>query len=304
MTTSRALLPLALACALSLSPRLNAGAGFNDGDFTTYNWTPLLLQDTTAGQTASFTAGDQTKGGFGGGAYHFNSFNFSYNGSPTNQGIIIGNLSSNVTYNPSVSGAINAISGFGIAASNTVSGGVATISIGLLLMQTNLTLQTNLYYTNQLQPTSGAWNQVKEQSLQVAADFTQVGSSGPVNPDFSTNGGAIQFGYVTVASLSSGSATAITGALGVDDFQLSISNTPSMARFTSQQAANATSLSVTLSGLAPGETITWLVSTNLVSWSTNNPHPTSAAANTNGAFTVTNSAYPSAPNWFLRALVQ
>ncbi|HXR07900.1 MAG TPA: hypothetical protein VN765_11260 [Candidatus Acidoferrum sp.] len=304
MTTSRALLPVALVLALSFSPRLNAGAGFNDGDFSTYNWAPWLLQDTTAGQTASFAAGEQLTGGFGTAAYRSNSFSFHFNGSSTNQGIIIGNLSSNVAYNPSVSGPIHAITGFGLAASNSVSGGAATVSIGLLLMQTDVGLQTNIYYTNQLQSTSGAWNQVKEQSLQLAADFARVGSSGPVNPDFTTNGGAIEFGYVTAASLSSGSATIVTGTLGVDDFQLSISNTPSMARFTSQQAANLTSLSVTLSGLAPGETITWLVSTNLVSWSTNNPHPTSAAANTNGAFTVTNSAYPAAPSWFLRALVQ
>ncbi|MGA2556893.1 MAG: hypothetical protein ABSG04_11540, partial [Verrucomicrobiota bacterium] len=69
MTTSRALLPVAPALALSISPSLNAGAGFNDGDFTTYNWTPWLLQDTTAGHTASFTAGEQLTGGFGTAAY-------------------------------------------------------------------------------------------------------------------------------------------------------------------------------------------------------------------------------------------
>ena len=63
--------------------------------------------------------GDQLTGGFGGGIYRSNSFSFSYNGSETNQGILIGNLSTNITYSPSVSGAINAITGFGIAASLT-----------------------------------------------------------------------------------------------------------------------------------------------------------------------------------------
>ncbi len=304
MITIRALLPVALALALSISPRLNAGVGFNDGDFTTYAWTVVEIQDTTAGQTATFTIGEQLTGGFGGGAYRSNSFSFSYNGSPTNQGILIGNLSTNLTYSPSVSGAINAISGFGIAASNSVSSLAASVSIGLLLMQTNSALQTNVFYTSPLLATTGSWIQLKEPSLLLATDFTRVGSSGPLNPDFSTNGAPIEFGYVTAASLSTGSATAVTGTLGADDFQLSISNTPSMPRFTSQQAAGPASLSVALSGLAPGETITWMVSTNLVSWSTNNPNPTSAAAGVNGAFTVTNSAFPAAKSWFLRALVQ
>jgi hypothetical protein len=163
-------------------------------------------------------------------------------------------------------------------------------------------LQTNIYYTNQLQGTAGSWNQVKEQSLQFATAFTRVGSAGPLNPDFTTNGGTIQFGYVTAASLSSGSTTTITGTLGVDDFQLSISNTPSMPRFTGQQPAYATNLLVTLSGLAAGETITWFVSTNLAAWSINNPP--NSATNTTGTFTVTNSVYPGASNWFLRAQVQ
>jgi hypothetical protein len=304
MTNCRALLPVALALALSISPRLNAGVGFNDGDFTTYMWTALKIQDTTAGQTANFTVGDQLTGGFGGGIYRSNSFSFSYNGSETNQGILIGNLSTNITYSPSVSGAINAITGFGIAASNSVSSGAALVSIGLLLMQTNPVLQTSVFYTSPLLGTSGSWIQLKEPSLLLATDFTRVGSSGPISPDFSTNGGPIEFGYVTAASLSTGSANAVTGMLGADDFQLSISNTPSMPRFISQQADGPASLSVTLAGLAPGETITWLVSTNLVSWFTNNPNPTSAAADVNDTFSITNSAYPAAQCWFLRALVQ
>jgi hypothetical protein len=80
--------------------------------------------------------------------------------------------------------------------------------------------------------------------------------------------------------------------------------TPSTPQFTSQQPANATNLSVTLSGLFLGESITWLVSTNvatLAAWPTNS---TSSAVGTNGTFTVTNTVYPGAPNWFLRAQVQ
>jgi hypothetical protein len=152
---------------------------------------------------------------------------------------------------------------------------------------------------------AASWANLKEPPPFLAADFTPVGSSGPANPDFTINGGAIELGYVTAASLSSGaSPQAIAGSIGADYFVLTISNTPTMAQFSGQQPANGTNLLVTLSGLAAGETITWLVSTDLADWSTNNPSPTSTAAGTNGTFTITNSVYPAAPNWFLRALVQ
>jgi hypothetical protein len=273
-----------------------AGAGFNDGDFTTYAWASVKLQDTTSGQNAEAGAGEAPTGGYQGGAYRSNSFSFSFNGAATNQGILIGNTNSGMVYSPAVSGAINSIN-FGIAANESVSVGTTVVSIGLLL------LQSNIYYTNQLQEVAaGSWANLKESSPLLAADFTRVGSSEPVNPDFTTNGAPIQFGYATAASLSSGTAGLITGTIGADDYQLSISNTPGGLRFTSQQPANATNLSVTLSGLAAGENITWLVSTNLAVWSTNNSN--SSATGTNGAFTVTNSIYPAARDWFLRALVQ
>lgn len=297
MTTCRALLPVALAFALSISPRVNAGAGFNDGNFTTYTWTAVKILDTTAGQTAAFNAGEAPTGGLGGGAYRSNSFSFSYNGTATNQGIVIGNLSGGVTYSPAISGPINAITSFNLAADASFSGGAPVLSVGLLLFQ------GGIYYTNQFQGIGGFGNPVKETSPQLATAFTRVGSSGPANPDFSTNGGPIEFGYIAAASLSSGaSPAAITGSIGADSFQLSISNTPGMPRFTGQQAANHTNLLVSLSGLAAGESITWFVSTNLVVWSIDNPP--SSAAGTNGTFTVTNSVYPGAPNWFLRAQVQ
>ena len=298
MTTCRALLPVALALTLSISPRVNAGAGFNDGDFTTYNWAAVKIQDTTALQNAGFDDGEILAGGVGGGAYRSNSFSFSFNGTSTNQGILIGNTNNGMIYSPAISGAINSIS-FGIAASQSASGQSPVVSIGLLL------LQSNIYYTNQLQMVvPGGWANVKESLPQMAADFTQVGPAEPVNPDFTTNGAPILFGYATAASLSSGSPGVITGTIGADGFVLTISNTPGMPRFISSQAVNATNLSVTLSGLAAGESVTWLVSTNLTGWSTNNPNPTSSATATNGTFTVTNSAFPAAPKWFLRALVQ
>ena len=295
MSTCRALLPVALALALSVCPRVCGGAGFNDGDFTTYPWTAVKIQDTTALQNAGFSAGEMLTGGIGGGAYRSNSFSFSFNGSPTNQGIIIGNLSSNIMYNPAISGAINSITSFGIAANYSPSTGAPAVYVGLLL------LQGGAYYTNHFQPIGGFGIPIKESSPQLATDFTRVGSSGPANPDFTTNGGPIEFGYITAASLASGASATIAGTFGVDQFALTIANTPVMPRFTSQQAANATNLLVTLSGLAPGESITWLVSTNLVDWPTNNP--AGSATGTNGTFTVTNSVYPAAQDWFLRALV-
>src|ERR1039458_8345400 len=130
MIICRALLPVALAMALSISPRLQAGSlQFNDGNLATYTWTAVKIQDTTDGQTAAFNAGETPTGGINGGAYRSNSFNFSYDGGPARQGILIGNLSTNITYSPAISGAISSITGFGIAASNSVSGGTPELSI-------------------------------------------------------------------------------------------------------------------------------------------------------------------------------
>jgi len=300
---------------MSVSSRVFAGAGYNDGNFTNYTWTAVEIQDTTDGQTGGFTAGEVPTGGVAGGAYRSNSFSFDSSGSPFNQGILIGNTNSAMVYSPAISGPINSIT-FSIAASLLSSSFVdtgllspqdsraepkikapLTVQVGLLL------LQNGLYYTNQLQNPTGFGFPIKEFTPQLASDFTQVGSLEPANPDFTASGAPIQFGYVIAASYASSSPATITGAVGVDQFFLSIDNTP-MPQFISEQPANAASMAVTLTGLAFGENITWLVSTDLLSWSTNFPSPTSTAADTNGTFTITNFVNPAARVWFLRALVQ
>lgn len=296
MTTCRFVLPVTLALSLLASFSARAGAQFSDGDFTTYPWTSFKLLDTTAGQAATFGAGEVASGGASGGAFRSNYFSFNYNGAMTNQGIVIGNLSSAVVYSPAVSGAILSISSFGIAANLSLANGSPTPAVGLLL------LQNGVYYTNQFQGVAGYGTPVKESLPQPASSFVRVGSSGPLNPDFSTNGGAIEFGYITAAAQSTGSAMPVAGTIGADLYALSISNTPATPLFTSQQATNGTNLLVSLSGMATGEIVTWYVSTNLTSWTVDNP-PTSAMG-TNGTFIVTNSVYPLAPVWFLRAQVQ
>lgn len=78
MTIRSALLPVALASALSLSQQVLADPGFNDGDFRTYNWTTALkILDTTSSQSGSCSAGEALTGGSGGGAYRSNQFSFS-----------------------------------------------------------------------------------------------------------------------------------------------------------------------------------------------------------------------------------
>lgn len=296
MTIRSALLPVALASALSLSQQLLAGVKFNDGDFTTYHWTASKILDTTTGQTGSFSAGEALTGGYGGGAYRSNQFSFQYDGSGANQGIIIGNLTTNMIYSPSVSGPLIHVT-YAIGASNVtaVTPGTASVNMGLLL------LQSNVYYTKfSTDGIVGNWNNVgKDEGALVASQFSRVGPSGPAFPDFSTNGAPIEFGYATTASLSSGSAATVSGAFGADNFSLSMSNTPTPV-FISEQL-NQTNAVFTLTGLAPGEQITWLTSTNLVSWSTNS---VTAATATNAVFTLTNVVNSSAKSLMLRALVQ
>lgn len=300
---------------MSVSSRVIAGAGYNDGDFTTYTWTAVEIQDTTDGQTGGFTAGEVSTGGVAGGAYRSNYFSFVSSGSPLNQGILVGNTNSAMVYSPAISGPINSIT-FSIAASLL---SASSMNTGLLLPQDShaepknkaplsvqvalLLLQNGLYYTNQLQTPLGFGFPIKEFAPQLASDFTQVGSLEPANPDFTASGAPIQFGYVIAASYASSSPATITGAVGLDQFDLSIDNTP-MPQFISEQPADAASMAVTLTGLAVGESITWLVSTDMLDWSTNFPSPTSTATDTNGSFTITNLVNPAAQVWFLQALVK
>jgi hypothetical protein len=321
MTPRRALLPFALAFLMSISLIVNAGAGFNDGDFTSYTWSAVEIQDVPGG--SSISAGEVPTGGAGAGAFRSNSWSVNYSGTPNSQEIIIANTNRAMVYSPAISGPINSITSFSIAASFLSSNVAPAIRAGLSVPQAGqpvkqlgapaketpivglLLLQDGIYYTNQLQQLEGFDLPIKESSPQLATDFTQVGSSGPsLNPDFSSNADPIQFGYVLAVSFLGFSPATMNGSVGVDQFAVSIFNTPAMPQFTSVQPVNATTVSVTLSGLAAGESITWRVSTNLVKWSTNNPNPTSTASGTNGTFTITDSVFPTAPNWFLNALVQ
>ena len=74
-----------------------------------------------------------------------------------------------------------------------------------------------------------------------------------------------------------------------------------MPRFISEQPdSTGTNLALTLTGLAAGESITWLVSPRPDDRVTNNPAPTSVATGANGTFTITNWACPASPTWFYR----
>ena len=214
MTTYRALLLFALACLMSICPRVHAGPGFNDGDFTTYTWTAVKIQDSTATQNATFSAGELFSGGFTGNeAYLSNSFSFSYNGTETNQGIVIGNLCESFTYTPSISGAINSISSFDIASIYSISTGAPglSLSIGLVLCRTATSTRTNFWASSRLVQPEGA-------VVLCGNGLCASRFQGPVNRDFSTNGNTIEFGFVASASLSSGTSPAtISGSIGADD---------------------------------------------------------------------------------------
>jgi len=197
---------LVLLCLGIFAVSHTSAQTFSDNGFANTDWTGTKINDTTAGQSATFTA-SQTLTGGNPGAFRETTMSYGVGN------ILVADLNSNFTYNLATQGAIDSISySYDLNAFTTGISG----AIGYDL----LVYQDNSYYVSNIEDvsTANSWVNFSHDGL-LAPDFTLVDGAGPTHPDFSTSGSNLTFGFA------SGNGTAFgTGFTdsGLDNFSLTV----------------------------------------------------------------------------------
>ncbi len=180
------------------------GVSFVDGTFSDSDWTMETFPTSLTGQ---FT--EQISAGGNPGAYKrvatINN-NFTYNA----------HLRTAFIYDPSVSGAINSID-WSIDFKNFSAFGAGQ-GYGLVLKQSGILYRGSFFATGTV-PT--LW-QTNGQSALTSSNFTE-GISGATNPDFSSSGSAITFGFTT----NNGDGATID--IGYDNYRVDVTPVPEPA---------------------------------------------------------------------------
>ncbi len=154
-----------------------------DGDFINENWTATKLSVSTAA-TANFSSLREPSGGTPA-AYRRTEHVFS-EGS-----IIVAHLYNGFTYSPSINGAIAAI-GYSYDLRHFTGPASGAVAYRLLLFQ------NGKYYAGPNDEIyNDKWESFSRANL-TSASFVQIGGTG--NPDFSSSGGLIRFGYISANS--------------------------------------------------------------------------------------------------------
>jgi len=211
---------VALAFAAIAAGASNAGTiTYSDGTFLNSNWTNSIIADTATGGASTSSALQIISGG-NPGEYRRDSFVFKYGAHPPEL-VRIGDMLSGATFNPTASGAINSIS-FSLDYNLLQqSGGSPGTNVGLVM------LQGSNYYSSQTMQTfftQGTWTTFSLTGLN-ASNFTKIAGAGAANPDFSTSGAPIQFGYAITLGAGSGGATTISTLQGIDNFSVPVNYT-------------------------------------------------------------------------------
>jgi len=205
---------------------------FSDGAFNPPDWTASKILDTTSGASATFSAFQATSGGTPG---SYRGVDMTFN----NGSIMVAHLS-NFVYTPSSQGAITTIDySYDLLQTNPPSPG-AQVAYGPLIFQ------NNTYYVCCLTPgeasassadlvTAGGWKHFGRNGLTASSFSNGFGGiplfgPGPAQPDFSSTGGSIRFGYY-----SANSSTATTHS-GIDNYSVNVNNAAPESRILSQFA--------------------------------------------------------------------
>ena len=208
------LLPLG-ALAMFATSAMAAAVSFIDGTFNDANWTPTKFIDTTPGASASFSAGQVATGGNPG---SYRNTDMTFGG-----GVIgVSHLSLASTYNPTTHGAISTIDFFYDLLETNPPFPSAAVNYNLLLVQGGVKYGGKLFVDNIT--THPSWTLFSHPSLTASdfGDYTSSGAFGTASPDFSTNGGLIQFGYVTKNS----SSSTVTTHSGIDNWSVTVHTAP------------------------------------------------------------------------------
>jgi hypothetical protein len=216
--------------SLGLLVLLAAGHGaaspttFSDGTFANANWSATKVTDTTIGQTAFFSAGQNAGGNPG--PSRMTTLDWAYDGTSASQGIRVAALDSNAVYNPAVSGAISSVS-------FSLDGSLENRSTQSAIGQRLVLFQSGTYYFGPegiIPQTFDVWVTDALSGLS-ATDFgTLTGSN---HPDFSAGGAPIEFGYsletFSGPADASPSENAFFYGLGTDNFSVTVNAAPEPA---------------------------------------------------------------------------
>ena len=164
------------------SPSQAGTVTFFDGTFNDGDWSATKVTDTTPGQGATFSAGQETSGGNPG---EFRRTVMSWAGGA----IEVGHLRSGAFYDPG-DGPITTLD-FSFDLKRPSAPGINFVAYDIVLFQSN-----SYYSTPVINFNNSGWQNFTEQGL-TASDFQLKTGLGPANPDFSVGGGLIQFGYLT-----------------------------------------------------------------------------------------------------------
>lgn len=184
---------------------------FSDDTFANPDWTAAKIVDTTAGQTATFVAGQVTSGG-NAGAYR--QVNHVYDAGI----IVVGHAKSGALYDPAATGAIVAIAySYDLIHLDPPPG--QAVAYGIALFQGG-----NVYSTPLDNIFPATWTSFGASGL-TAANFALRAGAGPATPDFSATGAPITFGYASFNN-NTGGAPGLTRISGIDNWQVTVTTVP------------------------------------------------------------------------------
>jgi PEP-CTERM motif-containing protein len=184
---------------LALSTRI-AGAAvvFSDTEFANADWSALILQSSGP---ATFTAQQQPSGG-NPGAYRELRQNFG--GPAAGDSITTGHQRNVALYNPATQGAISEVD-FAFDLLLLDGGASLAVAYGALLVQAG-----SYYVAGSELTTTSSWTSHVIASLE-ASDFGKIFGSGPSNPDFSSTGTPVFFGYYAGNGTAFGATSTLSG---------------------------------------------------------------------------------------------
>jgi hypothetical protein len=209
-----------LILLLAMVPVPAAGLTISDDTFLEADWSALEIVDSSG--AAIFTTSQQLAGG------NPESFRQTTHSIPgAGQSIIVGHVFSDGHYDPSAEGEIEFID-FALDL-RFIGGSAGTAQVGyqLLLVQAgsyyNATVTAGAVAQGPGEGVPGAWSRHLFAFLD-ASSFAKVLGDGPDDPDFSSSGADIQFGYMTQ---NSSLETPIATTSGIDNWSVTIVPAPS-----------------------------------------------------------------------------
>ena len=206
---------------------------FSDGNFNT-GWSNITVTDQNTTGTTTYVTSNPSTGGNSNFFRQETHTSVQVSGAPTLAALHFGNFNSAANYNPSIEGAITSLSfGYDLLYIADTIPGFRQVIVGYGLIAE----QNGRYYRAYFGDFGGvgnSWTSFSHAGLS-STNFHEIFNSGSYphfnassNPDFSSTGSNIRFGYV----VANGFSGAINGNTGIDNWNVAITNeTPEPATF-------------------------------------------------------------------------